>query len=568
MVSALGLLVREGPDVSARVLVRGDGISVGRARENDLVLHDPSVSRRQLLARCEGDSLVVRAEAGATPFIVAGESVREARLRRGDTLLVGDTLLEVIGEDHAAVGTTQRTDVRTLFDGASSEIRGLSALFQLTEMLDHARDRAAAEESLRAFIAQHAGAAEVVFDDATPGEADPPAAGAALIEHTASDATTLEVPTGIASPVSIAVRLPAGEKVEGPLRRLLVIAVRVLVSRLTQIRALVSAREETESMRALAVGSARAFMGTSPAAAQVARVIPRLAASDACALLLGESGVGKTFVARLIHEASARAAEPLRVINCAAIPEPLLEAELFGFERGAFTGAVAARQGAFEAAGAGTLFLDEIAELGLTGQAKLLHALEERRFQRLGSNRSIPLRARVLAATNRDIAAMVDQGTLRRDLYFRVSVVTLKIPALRERGDDVRLLAEQILKDLAPFSARRVRGFSPAALAAIEQHAWPGNVRELRNAIEHALVLGDGPVIEPADLPEDVARVAARAEEADPAIVRLPMRLDALEERAIKAALTATRGNRTRAAALLGINRVTLYKKLREEPID
>src|SRR5262249_43091134 len=150
------------------------------------------------------------------------------------------------------------------------------------------------------------------------------------------------------------------------------------------------------------------------AAEQVARIVPRLAASDACALLLGESGVGKTFVARLIHEASARAAEPLRVINCAAIPENLLEAELFGVERGAFTGAVTSRAGAFEAAGTGTLLLDEIGELGPTGQAKLLRALEERRFERLGSNRAIALRARVLAATNRDLAAMVEADKFRR----------------------------------------------------------------------------------------------------------------------------------------------------------
>lgn len=590
----LAVVVREGPDASARAVAGDEMITIGRARGNDLVLRDPAVSRRHLEARADGGYLFVRAADGAAPFVYRAESVRQARVEVGESLLVGDTWLVVVqGEPRrvppghttlqsagsgpppagaAPPGGTQRTDVRTLFDGASSEVRGLSALFQLTEALDHTRDRAGAEDALRAFVTDHIRTAEVAFDAAPPDIALDATSGASadtarsVLEESAAGATTVVLPTGVSSPATITVRIPTPEVLSNQLRRLLVVAARVLGSRLEQVRALTSARAETESLRALAVGSARAFLGTSKAAEHVARVVPRLAASDACALLLGESGVGKTFVARLIHEQSPRAEAPLRVINCAAIPENLLEAELFGAERGAFTGAVAAREGAFEAAGNGTLLLDEIGELGLTGQAKLLRALEDRRFERLGSNKPIALRARVLAATNRDLASMVDQHMFRRDLFFRISVITLRVPALRERGDDIRLLAERILADLVPACARRVRGFSPAALAAISSYAWPGNVRELRNAIEHALVLGDGPWIEPSDLPETMAVANPPPPATDQAIARLPMRLDELEDLAIQAALAATNGNRTRAAALLGINRVTLYKKLREEP--
>ncbi|MFO0588476.1 MAG: sigma 54-interacting transcriptional regulator [Polyangiaceae bacterium] len=601
MVKQLALVVREGPDAGNRAIAGVDMILIGRARTNDLVLRDPAVSRRHLEARAEDGQLFVRAADGAAPFVFRAESHRQARLVVGDALLVGDTWLVVVNVETPRVppgnttlqsasgtppamapGLTARTDVRTLFDGASSEVRGLSALFQLTEALDDARDLENAHGAFQNFVSDHLPGAEVLFESLAGGagldamgesplvaemSAAVEAPHAAVLEQKADGVTLLTLPTGVNHPATLAVRVVvAADALSNPLRRLLVVGARVFGSRLEQVRALATARHENESLRALAVGSARAFLGNSKAAEHVARVVPKLAAGDTCALLLGESGVGKTFVARLIHEAGPRAEAPLRVINCAAIPESLLEAELFGAERGAYTGAVAAREGAFEAAGNGTLLLDEIGELGLTGQAKLLRALEEKRFERLGGNRTLALRARVLAATNRDLAAMVEAGTFRRDLYFRISVITLRIPALRERGDDIRLLAERILADLLPGCARRVRGFSPAALAAIATYPWPGNVRELRNAIEHALVLGDGPFIEPSDLPETMTFAPPRAPAEDGATARLPMRLDELEDLDIQAALAATNGNRTRAAALLGINRVTLYKKLKEDP--
>jgi DNA-binding NtrC family response regulator len=279
-------------------------------------------------------------------------------------------------------------------------------------------------------------------------------------------------------------------------------------------------------------------------------------------LLEGETGVGKTFLARLLHESGPRAKAPLRILNCAAIPETLLESELFGHERGAFTGAATTKPGALEAAARGTVLLDEIGELPLASQAKLLRVLEDRRFERLGSNRPIPLDARVIAATNRDLAEMVAAGTFRADLFYRIAVVKLRVPALRERGEDLPMLAERMLADLVPSAGRRVRGFSPAAMDVMRRYPWPGNVRELRNAIERALAVGESPLIEPHDLPETV-HAATPVQPTDESLVRLPAKIAWLEARAIEAALRATGGHQRRAALLLGINRATLHRKLR-----
>jgi two-component system NtrC family response regulator len=364
--------------------------------------------------------------------------------------------------------------------------------------------------------------------------------------------------------ITFLTRLPPS-RVSDSLRRIFVVAGAVCGSSLSRIEALAAAESDRDSMRSAAIGSARVFAGTSPAAADVARILPRIAASNSTVLLLGETGVGKSFVARLIHESSTREREPLRIINCAAVPESLVESELFGHERGAFSGAVTAREGVLQSAGRGTVLLDEIGEMPLASQAKLLRVLEERRFERLGSNRTIPLEARVLTATNRDLAAAAAAGEFRQDLFFRISVITLRIPALRERADDIVILAERILADLAPTSGRRVDGFSRDALDLIRSHHWPGNVRELRNAIEHALVLGDGRLISASDFPLGVRGPVSQGETDDPSVVRLPAPLDWLERRAIEVALSSAGGNRTRAAALLGVKPSVLYYKLRQQ---
>lgn len=523
-VTSYVLLAAGGP--GGRIAIGDVPITVGRARSCDLVLRDPSVSRHHLRVRAVTGGVELVCEPGAGPILYRGQPRVEVIVGAADHVVVGSTILTVASAD--AEVAPLRSELETAV-GVDADVRGLSAIVSLLEEL-------AAATELEAAIAPWARATFGV-----------PA-------HLAVTPTGFAVPAGSRW---LVVEL-AGE-IDRATRSLAAVAGAVIADAL----ATVAIRAESAALRDLAVGSARRFLGGSLAAAEVDRLVRKLAASDATALILGESGTGKTFAARLIHEASARARAPLRVLNCAAIPEALLESELFGAERGAFSGAVATRLGAFEAVGDGTLLLDEIGELSLASQAKLLRAIEERTFERVGSNRPIELRARILAATNRDLRAMSDAGTFRKDLYFRVSVITLGLPPLRDRPADVTLLAERMLADLAASAPRRISGFTSDALRALAAYSWPGNARELRNAIEHALVLGETPQIELGDLPELVRTARGPASGMTPTTtVELPADLRWLEERAIAAALEATAGNRTKAAAILGINRVTLQKKL------
>lgn len=523
-------------------------IVVGRSRTADVTVADPRVSRRHLELRVSGDQVLVRALDDAPPFSYEGRARRTADVSLGGRFVIGDTVLSI---ESATTGRPTNTATRTKRGGLADEARALSAIVELSTVLDGCEDAAAAGLAVQRWAVAHLGST-----------------GCRITEKAGAEPLAFRLGDGERS---LVVELP--DRASPIVRALAAVAARQLASRLTALARVETVTADNRSLRAAAVGSAREFLGTSPAAEQVAGRIAKLARSDATALILGESGTGKTFAARLIHEASARAREPLRILNCAAIPENLFEAELFGAERGAFSGAVSARVGAFEAVGRGTLVLDEIGELDASGQAKLLQAIEERHFERLGSNRSLRLEARVLAATNRDLAAMIEEGTFRRDLYFRISVVTLTVPALRERAKDVPLLAKRILDDLAPNAGRRVDGFTRAALDVLTAYEWPGNVRELRNVVEHAIVLGDERLIGPDDLPERLLARSSLAPSSRPGrlapdadgphdMVRLPARLDWVEAQAIAAALHATGGNRTKAAEILGINRVTLQNKL------
>jgi len=577
--SRLALVVTRGPDEGARLDVDQHPRVIGRARDADLVLSDLAVSRRHLdVALIEG-GVRVRALPETAPFVFAGQPSRDAVLPVGAALTVGGSVMCVM-----AVSTperpsmrVERTEARTLLQGAAVEVKGLAATAALMAWLDEATSRAEVQEVLDRWGRLHADATAVTLDleddvkDAPACDEHRRAPDDVVVrEVDASAAITVPAHAHGRGWITFRIDRPASAVGESH-KRLLLVAGRVCGSCLTRLHTLGVVVAQLRDVRQAAIGSARTFLGTSPAAEKLAVMIPKVARSDAAVLLEGETGAGKTFVARLIHESSARAGEPLRVINCATIPEALLESELFGHEKGAFTGATSARAGAFEAVGRGTLFLDEIGELPVASQAKLLRALEERTFERLGSNRPLDLKARVLCATNQDLSAMVRDGRFRSDLLFRVSVITLRVPPLRERGDDLVLLAKQILDDLAPTAGRRVDGFTDRAIAVIRRYPWPGNVRELRNAIEHALVLGADRLIAPEDLPETLGALAMSAYELPPSardgreVVSLPAPLDEVERLAIQAALRATGGNRTKAAALLGINRTTLYAKLQRE---
>jgi DNA-binding NtrC family response regulator len=307
------------------------------------------------------------------------------------------------------------------------------------------------------------------------------------------------------------------------------------------------------------------IVGQSPPMKELFRQMDRVAASDISILIHGESGTGKELVARALHRSSGRRDGPFVPLNCAAIPETLQESELFGHERGAFTGATARRVGRFEEADGGTLFLDEVAELSLSAQAKLLRVLQDRSFRRLGASGEVRSDFRLIAATHRDLDEQVKAGRFRGDLYFRVAVLELAIPPLRRRQGDIPLLVERFLQDAADEHGRGEVRVSAEALAALEAYPWPGNVRELENAVRRAAVVCEGGVLAPRDLPARVLeggerRPANRADEA-------PQTLEDIERAAILGAIERTGGNLSEVGRQLGIGRTTLYRKLKKYDI-
>jgi DNA-binding NtrC family response regulator len=300
------------------------------------------------------------------------------------------------------------------------------------------------------------------------------------------------------------------------------------------------------------------IVARSEAMRRVVHLAERVARVDSTVLVSGESGTGKERVAALVHARSARSGGPFVAVDCGAVAETLLESELFGHARGAFTGATDDRVGLFEAANGGTLFLDEVGEMSLGMQAKLLRALQEREVRRVGESRSRPVDARVVAATNRDLAKEVEAGRFRRDLYYRLAVFEIRIPPLRERREDVLPLARRLLDAVSARVGRKVGGLSPRAADALQRHPWAGNVRELENALEQAALLAEGDRIELEDLPESV-RAASPARPPSAA----PRSLADAEREIILGALAAHGGNQARTAAALGIGTATLYRKLR-----
>ena len=323
-------------------------------------------------------------------------------------------------------------------------------------------------------------------------------------------------------------------------------------------RRLRARRRELAEVTKVAV-DASGMIVQSPAMERVLELARRVAQVDTTVLLTGESGVGKERVARFVHAESARTGGAFLAINCGAVPEGLLESELFGHARGAFTGASQDRAGLFEAAHGGTLLLDEIGEVPPAMQVKLLRVLQEREVRRVGENRSRPVDVRVLAATNRDLQAEVHAARFRQDLYYRLRVIEIRVPPLRERREDVLPLARAFLAGAATRTGRRVTGFTPAAAQQLVRHDWPGNVRELENAVEHAVVLARGSRIGVEDLPQEVG-LALPATSAPGAIRPLAE----VEREYILAVLRASGGNRAQAAAKLGIGAATLYRKLKQ----
>ena len=308
--------------------------------------------------------------------------------------------------------------------------------------------------------------------------------------------------------------------------------------------------------------------GKSPGIQRVIDTVKQVAPTRATVLIEGESGTGKEVVAHAIHQLSGRPAEKLVIVHCAALSPQLLESELFGHEKGAFTGAAQRRIGRFEQADGGTLFLDEIGEIDATTQVKLLRALSERTIERVGSNAPVKVDVRVLAATNKNLAALVEAGDFREDLYFRLNVVRIDMPPLRSRAEDIVLLTGGFLKEFAEENGRPIKPLTDEAIALLRRHTWPGNVRELRTAIEHGVVMSNDSVIDVRHLPDSLRGGTPAPQPATSGKIALAgppeFNLHALETQAIRTALSEAGGNRTHAAELLGISRRTLQRKLKD----
>ena len=326
-------------------------------------------------------------------------------------------------------------------------------------------------------------------------------------------------------------------------------------------------RKELGEVSPSSIVRGRPIIGRSPAMLETMETVQQAAPSTATVLLCGESGTGKELIARAIHELSPRQGGPLVIVNCAALPESILESELFGYEKGAFTGAAATKEGRIERADQGTLFLDEVGELSQPVQAKLLRVLQEGEFERLGGSSTRTVDFRLVAATNRDLEAMVKEGTFREDLYYRLKVIDIRLPPLRDRPEDIPLIASHFIQRYASKNNKEIQGLTEPAQKAMLGYGWPGNVRELENIIERAVVLTRGQVIDLQDLPGPVR--SAPEESAGPIqtqgeriMIPIGTKLEEVERVMIKETLKKTGGDKSLAAQLLGVAARTIYRKL------
>jgi two-component system response regulator HydG len=309
------------------------------------------------------------------------------------------------------------------------------------------------------------------------------------------------------------------------------------------------------------------IIGRSLEMKKLLETVALVAPTEATVLILGESGTGKELIANAVHQNSPRKDRPFIEVNCAALPETLLESELFGHEKGAFTGATTRRQGRFHLAHKGSIFLDEIAEMSSTTQAKILRVLQEREFEPVGSSETVKVDTRIIAATNKNLQERIKEGRFREDLYYRINVVSLSVPALRERSNDIPLLVDFFLKQYAEKNRRLVKGFTPKAMDLLMRHDWLGNVRELENVVERSVILARGDMITPSEFPNIIQELDLESKETN--IDLTPGRtLKDVERDMIIRTLEETGGNRTHSAKILGISRRTLQLKLKEYGIN
>ena len=595
----------------------GEETLLGRSHDADLRVFDETASRKHAIIRVGDDRVVLEDLGSANGTLLNDEQVEKpAVLFDGDVITIGALRLRYLssdGSDRDTVvpGTGDDTVQAALDPDAADPERDAeseSALRRLRLVCRGAVASADASEipevtsNLLALVVEAYDAARatvcllgpekaVEVAAAHPAGSSPPASrtlrervldqGEAVLVKDAHDledggaglsmvrsryrstmAAPLKVAEGVLGFVTVEAE-PADAFVEGDLRALAA-AARQAALALRNLRALLGAREEVRRLRGTQAGGVTPMLGEHESMERLRSLISKAAVADAPVLIWGETGTGKELVARHLHAESPRAARPFVALNCAALVEGLLESEFFGHEKGAFTGATEQRDGRIAQAADGTLFLDEVGELPLTLQAKLLRVLGEGAYRRVGGKDMLPMNCRIVAATNRDLKQMVADGTFREDLYYRLQVVELSVPPLRERGDDVLLLAEASLERLAAKLGRRVPRLAGDARALIEAYPWPGNVRELLNVLKRAIVLLEGDTITATDLPVEIReRRSAATPAAEPESLEV-MTLREAEKRAVKAALEKTKGKKGAAAALLGISWPTLNRKIRE----
>ncbi|AKL96729.1 acetoacetate metabolism regulatory protein AtoC [Clostridium aceticum] len=338
---------------------------------------------------------------------------------------------------------------------------------------------------------------------------------------------------------------------------------KVTIAKALKVMAL---QEEVSYLREeLEKNTGKTIIGTSPQIQEILNIVERVASTNATVLILGESGTGKEVIANALHYSSNRKQKPYIKVNCGAIPENLVESELFGYEKGSFTGATARKIGKFEKADGGTIFLDEVGELDLSMQVKLLRVLQEREFERIGGNERVKVEIRVIAATNRDLYKMVEEGSFREDLYYRLNVIPIKLPSLRERKEDIPLLTDYFLQKYSQEVGRKNLVISEEVKKKLLNYQWRGNIRELENVIERMVLLGQGNIITEKDLPYEIIQ-----EEKTEEIYRLPKEglcIEELEKNLILQALERTEYNQTKAAQLLGMTRHTLLYRMEKHEI-
>jgi len=608
------LVALSGPVAGQTFPLGSEAFPIGRHTANALRLSDLAASRHHCRIEPAGGGFVVRDLGSRQGTFVNGRPVHEHRLQEGDLVAVGETLLlfqaregETVREDPTVLSDegsfTARTTIqhyvgRPREEGLES--RDLQALLRIAAVLQSPRSTAELARSLlervlsavpgerAALLLADRGTAEIAgaFTLDRRGSAAPFPVSRTLAQRTLEEGVSL-----LADDVLLEERLAGVESLRAERIRSLIAAPLTQQGRTLgllyvdtrepgpsfeerhlqmlsalgalAVGALVGVRQMEwleEENRRLSDSLAHDMVGEGPRMKEIYRLLGRAAASDSTVLLRGESGTGKELAARALHQGSPRAGKPFVAVNCATLSETLLESELFGHERGAFTGAVARKIGKAEAADGGTLFLDEVGEIPPSLQAKLLRFLQERELERLGGNRPIRVDVRVVAATNRDLETGIREGSFRQDLYYRLNVITLNLPPLRDRREDIPLLASHF----AALTSRRlghpVAGFTPEARACLQRYDWPGNVRELANAVERALVLGEGGLIRPEDLPETVLESASVPE------VHLGRFHEVVQEtkkQLIRAAVTEAEGNITKAAGRLGLQPTYLHRLIR-----